>query len=126
MILTTSVAGLNSAGGGVLYTASKHAVVGLLRQLALELSPDIRVNGVAPGATLTGLSGIDALDECRRSLQDVKEISAAASTILPLGFAQQPQDHAGAYILLASRENARAITGQILVSDGGQQIRAVG
>lgn len=126
VILTTSVAGLNAAGGGVLYTASKHAVVGLVRQLALELSPDIRVNGVAPGATLTGLSGVDALDEGCRSIQEVGDISAAVSKILPLGFAQQPQDHAGAYVLLASRENARAITGQIIVSDGGQEIRAIG
>ena len=48
MIFTASVAGLNSGGGGALYTASKHAVVGLIRQLAMELGPDIRVNGVAP------------------------------------------------------------------------------
>ena len=40
MIFTASVAGLNSGGGGALYTASKHAVVGLIRELAVELGPD--------------------------------------------------------------------------------------
>src|SRR5207237_677507 len=49
MVFTASVAGLNSGGGGAIYTASKHAVVGLIRELAVELAPDIRVNGVAPG-----------------------------------------------------------------------------
>src|SRR5262249_50915426 len=49
MVFTASVAGFNSGGGGVLYTASKHAVVGMIRQLAAELAPQVRVNGVAPG-----------------------------------------------------------------------------
>jgi NAD(P)-dependent dehydrogenase (short-subunit alcohol dehydrogenase family) len=39
MVFTASVAGLNSGGGGTLYTASKHAVVGLIRELAVELAP---------------------------------------------------------------------------------------
>src|SRR6516165_3472685 len=46
MVFTASVAGLNSGGGGALYTASKHAVVGLIRQLAVEVGPRVRVNGV--------------------------------------------------------------------------------
>jgi NAD(P)-dependent dehydrogenase (short-subunit alcohol dehydrogenase family) len=60
-------AGLNSGGGGVLYTASKHAVVGMIRQLAAELGPDIRVNGVAPGGTMTDLRGLVSLSEDGRS-----------------------------------------------------------
>ncbi len=39
MIFTASGAGFTSAGGGVIYTASKHAVVGIIRQLAVELGP---------------------------------------------------------------------------------------
>jgi NAD(P)-dependent dehydrogenase (short-subunit alcohol dehydrogenase family) len=50
MVFTASVAGLNSGGGGALHTAAKHAVVGLICELAVELAPDIRVNGVAPAA----------------------------------------------------------------------------
>ena len=58
MVFTASVAGFNSGGGGVLYTASKHAVVGIIRQLAVEVGPRVRVNGVAPGGTMTDLRGL--------------------------------------------------------------------
>ena len=57
IVFTVSNAGFYPAGGGPLYTASKHAVIGLIRELAYELSPKIRVNGVAPGGTLTDLRG---------------------------------------------------------------------
>src|SRR5258708_17848494 len=62
MVFTASVAGL-SGGGGPIYTASKHAVVGLVRELAVELGPDIRVNGVAPGGVATDLRGLSALGQ---------------------------------------------------------------
>src|ERR1044071_2612283 len=61
MIFTASVAGQNSGGGGALYTASKHAVVGLIKQLAVEFGPAVRVNGVAPGGTMTDLRGLVTL-----------------------------------------------------------------
>ena len=51
MIFTISNAGFYTEGGGPLYTASKHAAVGLVRQLAFELAPHVRVNGVAPAAS---------------------------------------------------------------------------
>ena len=41
--------------GGTLYVASKHAALGMVRQMANELAPTIRVNGVAPSGTATGL-----------------------------------------------------------------------
>src|SRR3546814_13245073 len=55
LVYTVSNAGFDPAGGGVLYTASKHAVVGLIRQLAFEFAPPVRVNGVAPGPIDTAL-----------------------------------------------------------------------
>jgi NAD(P)-dependent dehydrogenase (short-subunit alcohol dehydrogenase family) len=48
MIFTASYASFNPGTGGIFYTPAKHAVVGVVRQLALELPPEIRVNGVAP------------------------------------------------------------------------------
>ncbi len=57
MIFTISNAGFYPDGGGPLYTASKHAAVGLVRQLAFELAPFVRVNGVAPGGITTDLRG---------------------------------------------------------------------
>ena len=61
LIFTVSNAGFDPAGGGPLYTASKHAVVGLIRQLAYEFAPAVRVNGVAPGPIDTDLRGPAAL-----------------------------------------------------------------
>jgi NAD(P)-dependent dehydrogenase (short-subunit alcohol dehydrogenase family) len=54
MVFTLSTSSFY-VGGGVLYVASKHAALGMMRQLANELAPDIRVNGVAPSGTVTGL-----------------------------------------------------------------------
>src|SRR5262249_59079462 len=67
MVFTASVAGMNSGGGGTLYTASKHAVIGLIRQLASEVGPDVRVNGVAPGGTRTDLRGLATLHQDDRA-----------------------------------------------------------
>jgi NAD(P)-dependent dehydrogenase (short-subunit alcohol dehydrogenase family) len=123
MIFTASVAGLNSGGGGALYTASKHAVVGLIRQLAVELAPEIRVNGVAPGGTLTDLRGLSALGNDERSQFADPAIAERLRAGNPLRIALTPEDLAGAYAFLASRRDARGITGTILTVDGGGMLR---
>jgi len=124
MIFTASVASFHAGGGGILYTAVKHAVVGMIRELARELAPDVRVNGVGPGGTLTNLSGTVALGHAKRSLADkAAEAEARIAAGVPLRFAQRPKDHTGIYVLLASRENAPATTGEVIMSDGGIGIR---
>lgn len=126
IIFTASVASFNSGGGGILYTMGKHAVVGMIKQLALELAPDIRVNGVGPGGTLTGLSGTDALGQTERSINaNPQAFNEKMAGAVPLGFAQKPEDHTGLYVLLASSANARAVTGEIFMSDGGTGSRSV-
>ncbi len=119
LVLTCSVASFRGGGGGALYTASKFAVRGLVYQLAHEWAPDIRVNGVAPGGTKTSLSGLSALGTQDRALDDDDAVIAAIGAATPLGFAAEPKDHASAYVLLASKSAARAMTGSIIVSDGG-------
>lgn len=122
MIFTVSPAGFQAACGGPLYTASKHALVGVIRQLAYELAPTVRVNGVAPGATRTNLRGVDALHgEAAPSVAADGEAIAVAAT--PLGFVAEPEDHAGAYVLLASRRDGRAMTATVLRTDGGMEVR---
>ncbi len=49
VIVTGSISGERPGFGGAVYVASKHAVSGLVRQLALELSPEVRVNAVQLG-----------------------------------------------------------------------------
>src|SRR5437868_762092 len=123
MVFTASVAGLNSGGGGAIYTASKHAVVGLIRELAVELGPDIRVNGVAPGGTMTDLRGLAALGNDDRSQFANPATEERLRTGNPLHLALQPDDLAGAYVFLASRRDAKGITGTIVTVDGGAMLR---
>jgi len=123
VVLTASVAGLNSGGGGALYTASKHAVVGLIRELAVELAPDVRVNGVAPGGTMTDLRGLQSLGNDDRSQFANPGVEERLRGGNPMHLALMPDDLAGAYLFLASRANAHAITGTILTVDGGAMLR---
>jgi NAD(P)-dependent dehydrogenase (short-subunit alcohol dehydrogenase family) len=123
MIFTASVAGLNSGGGGALYTASKHAVVGLIRQLAMELGPRIRVNGVAPGGTRTDLRGLPVLGQDDRSHFADPSWEERVRANTPLQMALEPDDLAGTYVFLASRTNAKGITGTIVTVDAGVTLR---
>jgi NAD(P)-dependent dehydrogenase (short-subunit alcohol dehydrogenase family) len=122
MVFTASVAGLNSGGGGALYTASKHAVVGLVRELAVELAP-VRVNGVAPGGTITDLRGLQSLGSDDRSQFADPAVAERLRAGNPLRIALQPDDLAGAYVFLSSRDNARGITGSIVTVDAGAMLR---
>jgi NAD(P)-dependent dehydrogenase (short-subunit alcohol dehydrogenase family) len=122
MIFTASVAGMNSGGGGTIYTASKHAVIGLVRQLAVELGPRIRVNGVAPGGTRTDLRGLAVLQQDDRSHFDDPGVEERLRANNPLHMMLEPDDLAGAYVFLAS-PSARGITGTIVTVDAGSMLR---
>jgi NAD(P)-dependent dehydrogenase (short-subunit alcohol dehydrogenase family) len=125
LIFTVSSAGFDAAGGGPLYTASKHAVVGLIRQLAYELAPTVRVNGVAPGPIETDLRGPAALDMAERSMSGINLASTAAPNV-PLGIVPTPADYAGGFVFLASRRDNRATTGSVVSLDTGIAARGVG
>lgn len=87
------------------YGATKAAVAWLVRSLALELAPDVRVNGVAPGL-ITPPEGLDP--EARASL--VRRI--------PMGRAGEPAEIADAARWFAL--GAGYVTGQVLAVDGGR------
>jgi cis-2,3-dihydrobiphenyl-2,3-diol dehydrogenase len=123
MIFTISNAGFSPAGGGPLYTASKHAVVGLVRELAFELAPHVRVNGVAPGAIPTDLRGPEALGLANRSIADFP-LEEIVRTSVPLGRLPRPEDYTGAYVFLAAE--ATTATGTVVVCDGGIGVRGIG
>ncbi len=122
MIFTVSNAGFYVGGGGPLYTASKHAVVGLIRQLAYELAPKIRVNGVAPGAIPSDIRGPKALGMAERSISSIP-LADFVAKFIPLGKLPQPRDYTGPYVLLASGENSPTATGSIINCDGGMGVR---
>lgn len=123
IVFTVSNAGFYPAGGGPLYTASKHAVVGLIKELAYELSPKIRVNGVAPGGTLTDLRGPAALGQEQQTQSVVDNIEELMKGTTPLHVVPAPKDHTSPYVLLASNKDSMAITGVIINSDGGLGVR---
>jgi cis-2,3-dihydrobiphenyl-2,3-diol dehydrogenase len=125
MIFTVSNAGFYVAGGGALYTASKHAVVGLIKQLAFELAPKIRVNGVAPGAIPSDIRGPRALGMEYRSISSLPQ-DDFVKRFIPLGRMPEPRDYTGHYVLLASDGNSSTATGAIINCDGGMGVRGFG
>lgn len=121
LLFSVSNSGFYTNGAGPMYTASKHAVVGLIKQLAFELAPVVRVNGVAPGGTLTAIGAAPSLRSiCPQTDMETKRKRIESRT--PLHMAMMPEDHVGAYVLLAS-EQSRAMTGTIIQSDGGVGVR---
>jgi 3-oxoacyl-[acyl-carrier protein] reductase len=106
--------------GNGLYTLVKSGVITLTKVLALELGPKaVRVNAIAPGATLTNFSRRyfttedGQVDEHRRQewLRQMAELS-------PLGMTGTPDDQAWLALYLVS-DAARFVTGQIMRANGG-------
>ena len=125
LIFTVSNAGFDPAGGGPLYTASKHAVVGLIRQLAYEFAPAVRVNGVAPGPIDTDLRGPEALGMAGKSIASI-DLPGTAARAMPIGFVPATADYAGGYVFLASRRDSRPATGGVVKLDAGIAVRGIG
>jgi NAD(P)-dependent dehydrogenase (short-subunit alcohol dehydrogenase family) len=125
IINIASVAGLVGSGGGPAYTASKHGVVGLTRQLAITYAEQgITVNAICPGAVATGLRanstrifGPDA-----PPMRGVGGDEALVRAITPAGRRGTVEEVAAATCFLAT-EAAAYITGHTLVIDGGWTAR---
>jgi NAD(P)-dependent dehydrogenase (short-subunit alcohol dehydrogenase family) len=106
-----SIGGLVSELGIGWYNATKAALIHLTRQLAMEMGPSVRVNGVAPGLVRTDLA---------RALWEPAEDAIAGA--LPMRRIGEPADVANAIVFLAG-EAASWITGQTLIVDGGTVVR---
>ncbi len=129
VVMTLSNASFHTAGGGPVYTASKFAGRGLVNQLAYELAPKVRVNGVAVGAMNTDLRGPESIGLNERTISDsfARSEITGNNPLIPLHDASvEPQDFTGSYVLLASRKNAGNITGAIVPVDGGLAVRGFG
>ncbi|WP_425986756.1 3-(cis-5,6-dihydroxycyclohexa-1,3-dien-1-yl)propanoate dehydrogenase [Brevundimonas sp. TWP1-2-1b1] len=123
MIFTASNASFYPGGGGVLYTATKHAVVGMIKQMAHEFAPYVRVNGVAPGGIGgSNLSGSSALAQQGVKFSDIP-LDDLMKQMLPLERAFKAHEYAGAYVFLANRRDNTPGTGGVLNFDGGIGMR---
>jgi NAD(P)-dependent dehydrogenase (short-subunit alcohol dehydrogenase family) len=130
IIVTLSNSSFYPDGGGVMYIASKHAALGIVRQLAHEYAPFVRVNGVSPGATKTDIRmpasfGLDEKGQRIRTHTHPSNKDAAVEAVTPLRLHAEPRDHAGAFVLLASRRDSKAMTGTVIESEAGLGVRGL-
>ena len=131
LVLTTSANAAVAKRGSLAYDTSKAAANHLVRELAMELSPLVRVNGVAPATVVQG-SAMFPRDRVIGSLAKYKipysEDEPTDSLVNKLAqfyadrtltkAAITPADQAEAYFLLVSRRLSKT-TGQIITVDGG-------
>ena len=108
VINIASVGGLHLTPSMGMYNATKTALIQVTKQLALELSPKVRVNAICPGLVRTRLA--EGL---------WKEQEDPVSSSIALGRIGEPVDVAGAAAFLVS-DAASWITGEAMVIDGGQ------
>jgi NAD(P)-dependent dehydrogenase (short-subunit alcohol dehydrogenase family) len=130
-VLTTSVNGVVSKKGSLAYDTSKAAANHLVRELAIELSPLVRVNGLAPATVVEGSSMfprdrvISSLAKYDISFSEAEETEALRTKLADF-YAQRTltkspialKDQAEAAYLLAGDRLSKT-TGQVLAVDGG-------
>jgi NAD(P)-dependent dehydrogenase (short-subunit alcohol dehydrogenase family) len=98
----------------IAYSASKTAIDGMTRAMAVELSPNgIRVNAIAPGFIYSAMT--------EKALNSDPERKAKVFNRTPMGHMGQPEDIGAAALYLAS-DAAKYVTGVVLPVDGGNSI----
>jgi NAD(P)-dependent dehydrogenase (short-subunit alcohol dehydrogenase family) len=119
IVTVASTAGRVGAPYTAAYTASKHAAVGLMRATAAELAgTGVTANAVCPTFVDTDMTRSSIARIADRTGRSADESTAALAALAPLGRLLQPSEVADAVLWLASPQ-ARSISGQTLVLDGG-------
>jgi NAD(P)-dependent dehydrogenase (short-subunit alcohol dehydrogenase family) len=111
----SSVAGLIGVPELAAYNASKHAVIGFTKSVALDYAKlGIRVNAICPGGVMTTMMAEHA--------KNVPDYIAQMNAVHPLGRVGRPEEIAGIVLWLCS-EDASFVTGQAYAIDGGYTVR---
>ena len=109
-----SIASFLAGGGGVAYTASKHALAGLTKQIALDYADkNIQVFGLAPGAVKTNMTASDF---------EPGGLADWVAEETPIKRWLDPQEVADISLFLASGK-AAAMQGEIIKIDGGWSLK---
>ncbi len=111
ILITASTAGVVGYRHYADYNASKGAVLSLMRTMAIELAPKIRVNAINPGYTSTPMQDAEYSPEMLRRVND----------IIPMRRHGRPEEIAGLYVYRASDEAAYA-TGAVFTFDGAESV----
>lgn len=111
ILMTASTSGLVAYRHYADYNASKGAMLALMRTMAVELAPKVRVNAVNPGYTLT------PMQEAEYSPEMLQQVNRA----IPMGRHARPEELASLYVYLASDEAAYA-SGAVFTLDGAESV----
>jgi len=109
-----SLAGLKASPNNISYSASKFAVVGMTKSVAMEYATkNIRVNAVCPGYTESALLS--------QLINAKPEMDAILKSVIPMKRYGKAEEIADAVVWLAS-DNTKFITGQTITLDGGTSL----
>jgi meso-butanediol dehydrogenase/(S,S)-butanediol dehydrogenase/diacetyl reductase len=111
ILMTASTSGLVGYRHYADYNASKGALLAMMRTMAIELAPKIRVNAINPGYTMTPMQAAEYSPEM---LQQVNRV-------IPMGRHARPEEIASLYVYLASDEAAYA-SGAVFTLDGAESV----
>lgn len=119
IVFISSQAGKNGYRGMTAYVASKHAVLGVTKTMAVELAPHgVTVNAICPGIIETPMKHRERIEGGAVRGMTAEEVAAEDRSQVPLGRTGTPQDVAGVALFLAS-DLAGYMTGQGLNVTGG-------
>jgi len=125
VINISSIAGMVALGRGqAAYCSSKHGLIGLTRELAIEWGAfNVRVNAITPCQVATeGLLEWIESSEGSGELYEGRPLGAHLRSQIPLGRFAQPEEFVGPVVFLAS-DASSMVTGHVLAVDGGYLAR---
>ena len=117
IVTIASTAAFMANNNNVPYGAAKAGITGITRQFSLEALPEVRINCIAPGRTITGMTTPLMLQR-GGDMEKGEEIFGAAIPMKRMG---TPAELAAAICFFLS-DDASFITGQTLLVDGGEVI----
>jgi len=116
-IITASLSGFLARPNNTAYSASKGGAIQLMRALAIEFAPNVRVNSISPVLTLTPM-----VEEFFSLHENYDEVVQSKAEYIPLGRMAKAEEMASVALFLASDESS-FVTGVNLPVDGGISAR---